>query len=290
MSTQVAVVFNPRSFRVPFLKQRFRRVLQYLKLHSRLSVLVLEPGQRGRDLARQAVRRGAEVLVAAGGDGTFREVALVGAEAGRPVGLLPLGATNVLTFELGLPRNLLEAARVILEGRPRRLDLGFADDEPFVLMMGVGFDAFVVHSLISPAKRAFGPQGYVITGLVRAPAYRYPAFRVQAEAGPELVAYQAVVSNCRYYGGRFWFAPEARPDDGLLDLVALRHRGLPWFLAYALAVVGHRIHRMPGVRRLRGRRFRLEGAGVPYHLDSEPVGTLPAEVTIRPGVLQVLVP
>ncbi len=291
MSTHVAVIFNPRSFRVPFLKQRFHRTLRYLKLHtSRLTLWVVEPHQRGRDLARRAVRRGAEVLVAAGGDGTFREVALVAAETGRPAGLLPLGATNVLTFELGIPRNLLEAAQVILKGRPRLLDLGYANGEPFVLMMGVGFDAFVVHSLISPAKRALGPQGYVITGLVRAPAYPYPRFTVRTEGGGELSVYQAVVSNCRAYGGRFRFDPAARPDDGILNLTVFLKGGLIRFLGYALGVVTHRIHRWPGVESLQGTRFWIQGNGVPFHLDSEPVGTLPAEVSVQPRVLKVLAP
>ncbi len=291
MNAHVAVVFNPRSFRVPFLKQRFRRALQYLRLHTRkVTVHTLAPDQPGRQLALQAVRQGAEVLVAAGGDGTFREVATAGWQTGLPVGLLPLGATNVLTFELGLPRNLLQAARVIVEGHPRLLDLGLANGEVFVLMMGVGFDAYVVHSLISAAKRALGPQGYVITGLLRAPQYRYPKFTVTGQGIPPIHGYQAVISNCRYYGGRFWFAPDAQPDDGLLDLTVIQRSGLPQFAAYALAVVVHRLHRMPGVQHLQGTHFHLEGPRVPYHLDSEPVGFLPAEVRILPQALHVLVP
>ncbi len=293
MNARVAVILNPRSFRVPFLKARFQRALQFLRAHSqRLTLYTLAPGQAGRHLALHAVRQGADLLVAAGGDGTFREVATAGWKTGVPVGLLPLGATNVLTFELGLPRHLLQAARVIVEGRIRRLDLGLANDEVFVLMMGVGFDAFVVHTLITPAKRTLGPQGYVITGLLRAPQYRYPRFVVEPvdPPGEAIAGYQAVLSNCRHYGGRFWFSPTARPDDGRLDLTVIQHAGLPRFALYALAVLAHRVHRMPGITHRQGTRFRLEGPAVPYHLDSEPVGHLPAEVQVIPGALQVRVP
>jgi Diacylglycerol kinase catalytic domain len=95
----------------------------------------------GGGLAAKAVRAGVDLVLASGGDGTI--TACVGAIAGTgiPLGVLPCGTGNLLARNLGLPLSLDEALAVALTGADRRLDVGTANGQPFVVMAGLGFDA-----------------------------------------------------------------------------------------------------------------------------------------------------
>src|SRR5487761_2729152 len=124
-----------------------------------LPVRLLQTGRPGdaERLARQAVRHGAAMVVAAGGDGTIAEVAngLIGSEV--PLGVVPLGTANVLAHELSLPFAPRAIAAALAFGRTRPLWPGLAAGREthrlFVQMLSAGFDAHVVHRLPVPLKR-----------------------------------------------------------------------------------------------------------------------------------------
>ena len=122
---------------------------------------------RGRGDAERyaalAAAGGFDRIVVAGGDGTVNEVVNGMAADSPPLAILPLGTTNVLALEIGLPRRFEEACDLALHGKATPIYLGLADQRRFVLMAGVGFDADVVRGVNLRLKRAFGKGAYLVS-------------------------------------------------------------------------------------------------------------------------------
>src|SRR5215467_1295969 len=108
---------------------------------------------RGAELARGAVAAGAQLVVAAGGDGTVRACAQALAGTGVPLAIVPLGTANLAARALGLPTRPEAALATGFGGRDRRIDLATADGTPFVAMAGMGLDAEVVGGTPELLKR-----------------------------------------------------------------------------------------------------------------------------------------
>ena len=141
-------------------------------LESRYPGLVLCPTEHpehATELASTARQNGADLIVAAGGDGTINEVAngLVGSAV--PLGVLPAGTANVLACEIGLPRNPLDAAAVLAELDAQsiavgRLTVADGSQRHFLLMAGVGLDAQVLTKVSQRIKNVTGKLAYYIAG------------------------------------------------------------------------------------------------------------------------------
>lgn len=193
------------------------------------------PGDATR-LARQAAGEGCEVVFAMGGDGTLRETAagLLGTRVA--LGVLPAGTVNVLTRALGLPRHTVEVARLLPHCQPREIDVGLASGEPFLMMASRGLDAVVMHCQHSRLKKWLGRLGVGIWATRSVLTYGYPEITVRFDGRVES-AHLVVVSNIPQYGGGFRMAPEADFQDGLLDLVRFRGRGLVATASFVFDVV-----------------------------------------------------
>src|SRR5271157_4053411 len=159
------IVFNPVAGRRR--AHLLWRVLDVLVANGvRLDLAETHRPGHAEALAREAVLRGEQMVVAAGGDGTIAEVANGLMGSGARLGVIPLGTANVLAHELGLPFAPKSVAAALAFGRTRTLWPGQVNDADgtrlFVQMLGVGFDAQVVHNLWLPLKKAFGKGAYVL--------------------------------------------------------------------------------------------------------------------------------
>jgi len=251
----------------------------------------------GEGQARRAVADGAELVCSLGGDGTVRAVAsgLVGSEV--PLGVLPGGTGNLLARNLGLPVDDLDAAlQVILTGVPRRIDVGAVawDDEPeqiFLVIAGVGLDARMIGEADERIKKAVGWPAYLLSGVrglldwgfsahITAPGRREGSRRARA----------VVVGNCGQLPGGLELMPDARLDDGLLDLVLAAPHGVFGWLGVVRELVTGRGTR--SLRRLRADSVRIRlGRPILAQLDGEAVGSRTTmTVRVRPLALRVMVP
>ena len=265
----VWVVFNPTA------GSRRRRVLEAVvsRLAARnLRVSVAETGQPGdaERLAARAIHQGADIVAAAGGDGTIREVAtsLVGQDA--HLGIVPLGTANVTACELGLPRAPDAIAGVIATGTPRPLHVPRANGKPFLLMASAGFDAAVVESVSPSLKRRFGKGAFALQALRIMATGPRPSIRIEADDTVHLAQW-VVVANAARYAGSHVLAPGA--DIGSPELaVCLFDRIHP------LALAGHvaRIARAGAQTIVRAGRVRLTSdRRVPIQIDGDAAGQLP---------------
>jgi YegS/Rv2252/BmrU family lipid kinase len=195
---------------------------------------ILQEAPDGAEDLRAAIRRHApmvDLVILGGGDGTMNAAAPALMESGLPLGVLPLGTANDLARTLGIPPEPEAAARIILEGHQRRIDLGEVNGRPFFNVASIGLSVEVTRELTRETKRRWGRLGYAIATF-RA-LWRLRPFRAAIRHGDSMVrvrAIQIAVGNGRHYGGGMTVQEEARIDDGRLDLYSIEFAQL-WRLA-----------------------------------------------------------
>lgn len=251
--------------------------------------------------ARQARTSDYDVVIAAGGDGTIGQVAdgLAGSEIA--MGILPLGSGNVLARDLGLPKPgtlhpfaLEDAAQMLLDSVPRRIDLGWANGHHFFSWAGVGLDAEIVRGVEAQPqmKRRLGLVGFLV--FVVLTLHTYAGTRATVLIDGRRVSERlilALVSNIGLYGRYFHIAPTARLDDGLLDVCCFHGQGVPVIFYHAFTVLLRRHIGNPRVSYYQARGVEIETSlPMPVHLDGEPFGTTPLRIEVRPQALTLLLP
>ena len=244
----------------------------------------------GTRAARDAVRGGYQLVIAAGGDGTINEVAngLVG--TGVEMGLLPLGTENVLAKERHIPPTLERAAAHVRNTRGRPVDVGRVGERFFLCFAGIGFDAAVVEKVNPEVKARMGALAYVMTALDLMFKYhekpRHTYITVDGESF-ETAFWQILLGNIQTFGGGLRPTPRASMHDGLLDLCVFPRAGLPETLHQVVSAATGAHLNIPEVRYVQGRRFRIEcDCETLVEVDGDLIGKTPIEMEVVPGGLQ----
>ncbi len=246
-------------------------------------------------LAREAVQKGMEAVVAAGGDGTVSEVmqSLVGQKTA--LGVLPLGTVNVWARETGIPLRLDQAREVLVQGIHRRIDVGRANDRYFLLMAGIGFDAEVARRVEASALTQMGLKivdYFATTGWLA--VTHQPArvtIRFDQSKRRTFNALMIVIGNTRLYGGVMTFAKHAVADDGVFDVVTMESGGLLYRLGVLLRALFRRAKLGPKARTVQCHTVHIESTPpLPVQVDGDVIGTLPMTFSIVPRSLSVIVP
>jgi len=251
--------------------------------------------------AREALTSECDVVIVAGGDGTIGKAVNGLAGSDMPLGILPLGTGNVLARELGLPQPgpfspfaLEDAAQVLLDSVPHRVDLGWANGHHFFSWAGVGFDAEIIKGAeAQPAvKRRLGLVGFLV--FVAVTLRTYAGTRATMIVDGRRVSSRvilALASNIELYGRWFRIAPTARLDDGLLDICCFHGQKAPIMFYHALTVLLRRHIGDPNVSYYQARDVEIETARpLPVQLDGEPFGTTPLTIKVVPQALTLLLP
>ena len=277
---RILVIFNPVARRA-----RSRACRQFLERHAGAGV-TLAPTQKTGDATRlAAAARDYDLVVAAGGDGTINEV--VNGLTSTPLGVLPLGTVNVFAKELGIPKRFEAAWQVLTTGRLRTIDLAVAEmggrQRRFVQLAGVGFDAAAVRAVSLKLKKKIGPASYVVAGLKQLCA---PGPRVELSTGGTGAA--VLIGNGRYYGGKVPVFPQARLDDGLLDVCVFEKFGVSELVRYLPAILCGRHIGLRGIRYFQTTELTCRPV-VPVELDGEDAGDAPVKFSVLPSALQVVV-
>ena len=247
-----------------------------------------QPGE-ARSLARQAVAKGFEQIVVAGGDGTVNEVVNGIAGSSATLGILPVGTMNVFAAELGLPRGIKESWAVIQAGATRVIDLPKAAEHVFVQMAGVGFDAQALKETSWDAKRNLGPLSYVITA-AQVAARKPPALLVESDGRSREGSF-VLIGNGRYYGGPFPVFRNARIDDGLLDVIILKNVGHLDLIRYLQGVLFGTHLDMEDLEYFQTNHLTITSdEEVPVEIDGEVIGNLPVSFECGSQKLRVLAP
>jgi YegS/Rv2252/BmrU family lipid kinase len=311
---RTVVVVNPKSQggrlgkQWPQLAETLRRAFAFE------DVATTAPGDATR-IAREALRGGAERVVAVGGDGTINEVVngfFEEARAGEPprairpaaaLGVLPRGTGGDFRKTLGLDGELRKCAPR-LAGHRRAVDVGrieyVADDgrpaaRYFLNVAEAGVGAEVVR-IANRSTKLFGGKATFALASVRALAgWRDIPVRFSLDGRPpeDAVVTTFAVANGRCFGGGMIVAPGARLDDGLFSITVWSGYGLADFALRGASMYDGSHVKLKGTRTATARSVRLEpgaNAATPLGIeaDGEPIGRLPATFTVLPGALQLV--
>ncbi|MGA8183328.1 MAG: diacylglycerol kinase family protein [Terriglobia bacterium] len=258
------------------------------------------PGD-GRQLAREAVQNGCDLVIVCGGDGTINEV-INGLAPGRvPLAILPGGTANIVAKELGLPGHIVKAARQLPSWRPCRIPLGRANWEEtgsvrqrfFLAVAGVGFDARIISQLNMGAKLRMGVVAYAWEAVRQVFRYSFPSFQFSMD-GSTVSATFAVIQRSRRYAGWLKLARRHSIREPDFSCCMFEGSGPGRYFRYALGILTQTHQRLGDVRFLNGSSVhcRSEQAGDPifFEVDGELAGRIPVTFEVVPDALTLLAP
>jgi len=292
-------------------------VLRAAGVHAEL--VLTRSSDDASEQARQAVAAGCDTIFACGGDGTIHDVLQGMAGSQAALGVLPMGTANALAHDLGLPLRPAAAARVALTASSRRIALGrlrYQDfqGQPaecyFTVAAGIGVDAHLFYKLTPAVKQQLGMAGYYLKAWHLWMTHRMRPFVVDyVESGGadprRVVVTELLAVRIRNFGGVLReLAPGAslRHDD--VRLVLCRTASRTWYLLYVLRGLLRQTWSVPGVELVSSDKVSCQyllppaptnggprsQPNVYVEADGELLGRLPAEISIVPDALSLLVP
>jgi diacylglycerol kinase (ATP) len=263
-------------------------------LDGKVDELELILTQKAGDNEREAGKRGADVIVAVGGDGSINEVVNGLKKSKSTLAILPAGTANVVARELGIPKNTKAVAAMIMEGYTVDMDAGIRDGRRFMLGAGAGLDAAIAEVVSEQGGSLSSLMKWVVPSVKTALRYSFPTFKVVAD-GKLLsdAAQYAIIGNCQYSAGVFPATPEAKIDDGLLDVCILQDLSSTKLIGLLPSVWnGKHIHRKDVIySQFKSLKITpTTDQRVPFQVDGDPSGCLPVSIKVEPKAVRVICP
>jgi len=261
-------------------------------------------------LTREALRSGADRVVAIGGDGTINEVVNgFFDESGAPIkrdaamGILPFGSGGDFRKTLGVPRDLDQAAHRLATGRVKTIDVGRVDlighdgapvSRMFANIASFGISGLVDQYVNESSKRLGGTLSFLLASAKAGMSYQNQRVRLTFDDGDPIdtIIQVCAVANGRYFGGGMYVAPEANLDDGLFDVVAIGDMSRAEMLMSGYRIYNGTHLTLDKVSSRRSAKVHAEPLGdseVLLDVDGETPGRLPATFRIIPQALSVVV-
>jgi diacylglycerol kinase (ATP) len=234
-----------------------------------------------------------DVVVAAGGDGTIRAAAAGIAGTDVPLAIIPCGTANVLAQEIGLKATPELVCQMLRNGPQRPIACARANDEPFLLMAGAGFDARVVGGLNHALKGRIGKAAY--TGPVLGALLRPLDTLSITIDNRSYEASWVVIANARHYAGRFVLAPRTGIHQPGLEAVLFTARSRAVLLGQLLSLLRGRLDARAGrhgdVAMYPCSHVKISAPGpVPVQIDGDPFGATPLEARAGTDAIRLIVP
>lgn len=292
---RLLIVLNPTAGRHN--QNHIKRIMAALQKHGINAEVYETRGPGDAITALPKLTPDFDIVVAAGGDGTVNEV-LNGIRGSTvTLGIIPCGTTNVLATELGLPGKPEAIAALLASGQTRDIHTGDVNGRRFGMMVGVGYDAWVVAGVSRELKQKLGKLAYVLSMLRELRHFGSRQYQLQIDASLH-TATSVVATLGRHYAGSYVFARSARIDEPLVDVLLVQTLSRWGFLLMLLALPFGLAEKLPFMKTVKGRRVHIspypaDTADAPresIQADGDSVGYLPAELQVSETPLRVLAP
>ena len=296
MSRTACLIFNPVAGQGDS-EQDLETIKSYLKPELELEILFTTEEVSGGELARQAIKSGAEVIIASGGDGTVSAVAEALIETDIVLGAIARGTANAFANALGIPDTIEAACKTILAGATKKVDAARCNDKPMILLAGIGFEAETVEDADRKAKDRLGVLAYVVSGFKQLQEFTQFTVKIETEdkvvtvkASAVTVANAAPPSSVLAHG-----TAGVIYDDGLLDITILAPQTKAGAIATSIQLLqsagNEEAVEREGVGYLRSKWVKV-ATDPPQKVvvDGELIGTTPIEVRCIPNSLTVFTP
>lgn len=255
-----------------------------------LEVLATRERGHATELARAVSTRPAQVIISIGGDGTHHEVVNGMLPAGTAeLAVIPAGSGNDFAMGMNLPKNPTAALKIAMEAKAVAVDVGQANQEYFLTVVGSGFDAEVAGYINSRPHAGTGKWLYLRGILHMLMQYRSQSLTVVQNGHPRTrsTLLLAVGNTARYAGG-IRICPQADAQDGLLQVVWVGGVSpLQVLPLLAKAYGGHHVNDRR-VETFNATELQVEGpAHLNVHADGELIGHLPMTIRVHPKALKL---
>jgi len=293
MEAPIVLIANPAAKRSSL--KKIERAVEILRLAGReVSVRLTENPGDAEGFAKEASGNGIPLVIAAGGDGTFNEVINGIAKTDTAMAILPMGTTNVLAKELGVPEKIEAALKVALHGKPRTVSLGsiaFTSQKTrrtryFCLMAGIGFDGEAVYSVDLSLKRYSGKGAYILSGLRTLIRYSPDEIAFTVD-GKTYTGYFAIIGKASRYGGDFRITPDATLTTPELYVFITHGKRRTDLLRYFLGIIMGKHLALKDVTYLRAYSVGIQG-NARVQIDGDYIGTTPADISVVPNALRLV--
>jgi YegS/Rv2252/BmrU family lipid kinase len=296
MSRSACLIFNPVAGQGnPEIE--LEQIRSILEPAIDLDIYLTTPEVDADQLAIEAVKRGVEALIVSGGDGTISAAAIAVINSHIPLGIISRGTANAFANALDIPTIIADACKVILQGNCQTVDVAYCNEQPMVLLAGVGFEAETIDRTNREAKNRFGMMAYILAGIQE--LKNLERFDVEIETEDKIIKTSAsavTVANAAPATSVLAQGPSGIIfDDGLLDLTIVAPVSRAGAIAatfhlFQTASSGNPVER-DDIGYLRAQQFKIT-TEPPQKVvvDGEIIGTTPVEIKCIPAGLNVFVP
>ncbi len=275
-------------------------------------VKLMFTGRKGdaEAFAGEAASRPVRLVIAAGGDGTYNEVANGLVHSSVPMAILPLGTTSVLARELHIPLSLKKALAIALNGTIQTVHLGkitFTGDDSlshqtsrvtryFLLMAGIGFDAEATRGVNERTKKITGKGAYFLSGIKTLLHYSPGPITLSIGQGPtdsvparKVNGYSAIIGKASCYGGAFKATPDARLAEPYFYVFVTHKKDRRSLFRYIIGVMTGKHITFRDISYFKAGEIVVEGES-PVQIDGDYEGTTPAKLEIERNALKLVTP
>ncbi len=286
---KVLLIINPNSgfglgkTYLPKIKEFFE------KKNIKLDVFQTKKSKDATNFARKNKNK-YNIIIASGGDGTINEVinGLVGGKAS--LAIIPLGTANVLASQFNIPTDVEQACKLILKKKPKKVDLGKANNHYFLQSCGVGFDGLVISQVNTKYKQKTGKLLFYLNIFKCLFKFSLPELRIIVDK--KLTnGYTAIIMNSKYYGGKIIMAENAKMNDGLFDIIVFEKSSpLLMFQVVFSGILFGKLLDFDNISIYKGKNIKIQSVGEKSFVqtDGELIGKTPIKISVLHNKLKVV--
>jgi YegS/Rv2252/BmrU family lipid kinase len=237
------------------------------------------------------------LVIAAGGDGTYNEVANGLVHSNIPMAILPLGTTSVLARELNMPKDMERALDIALNGKAQTIHLGRITCKThdsklltrhFLLMAGIGFDGETVYGVNEKIKTITGKGAYILSGIKTILRYNPSQITLKYDS-EQRSGYNVIIGKASCYGGDFKITPDARLTDPYFYVFLMHQKGRLNLIRYISGIIKESHLKLKDISYFRASEIKIEG-NAHIQIDGDYLGTTPAKIDVVPDALKLVTP
>ena len=249
--------------------------------HISFELVMTEYAGHGTELAKHyCLSDDIDMIVVAGGDGTINEVINGLYGSNMPLGIIPMGTVNVLAKEIGLKNTIAHIVETIVRGDCQKIYIAKINESYFSLMASVGLDALSVQNVNLKLKKYLGGFAYFASFMKQLIISNDTEYQITID-GKDHFCFGAIISNGKFYAGKYVCAPGSDVKDGKLYGVLMKNKGRLNILRYFIAIITNRVGRLHDMELYPAKSILISCAvAAPIQVDGDYFGDLPVQISI----------
>jgi YegS/Rv2252/BmrU family lipid kinase len=292
MNKLAMLIYNPRSGRQ---RDREKEVQLFVDLMRQRGFQVearrTERPLHATELAKEAVERSLDLVIASGGDGTLNEVLQTMVRSNVALAVWPAGTANVVALDLKLPRTPFEIVDLISRSDSRyRVHVALAGTRYYFFTAGIGLDAEIIEAVDAELKKQIGKGAFWLAGFSHLVKWNPTQITLNID-GKTYQGTFAIIGKSFGYGGTLSLTPYARLDEDMLDVCIFSGTSKLKYISYLASCLNNSQLKREGVTYVKTRRVDVSSiVSLPVQADGEVIGNLPMTFEVVPNALTMVVP